>query len=85
MGRLQGKPVSIRVRRGREMLRPDATRPARSLQYLFQERGIPPWQRAHWPLVYVGETLGAVAGLAIGAEFLAHAAEPGLRLDWHPA
>lgn len=84
VGKLQGQSVSIRVRRGREMLRPDAARPTRSLQYLFQEHGIPPWQRPHWPLVYIGETLAAVAGIAVDGEFLAGKGEPGLRLEWCP-
>jgi tRNA(Ile)-lysidine synthase len=84
LGRMQAQPVSVRLRRGGEMVCPDAARPARSAQYLFQEHGIPPWQRPHWPLVYIGESLAAVAGIAVGSEFLAGKDEPGLQLEWCP-
>ncbi len=68
-------PVTVRLRRGEEVLRPDAARPARSLRYLFQDAGIPPWQRAGWPLLYCGKTLVAVPG--IGVESAWHATPDG--------
>ncbi|HMC13902.1 MAG TPA: tRNA lysidine(34) synthetase TilS, partial [Gallionellaceae bacterium] len=80
--KLAAAPVTIRLRHGAEILRPDAARPARSLRYLFQEFGIPPWQREGWPLLYCGETLAAVPG--IGVECACHAApgEEGVKLIW---
>lgn len=74
--------VTIRLRRGAEILRPDAARPARSLRYLFQEYGIPPWQREGWPLLYCGETLAAVPGIGVECAFLAAPGEEGVKLIW---
>jgi tRNA(Ile)-lysidine synthase len=79
---LKAAPVTIRLRRGEETLRPDAARPARSLRYLFQECGIPPWQREYWPLLYCGETLVAVPGLGVESEYRAAPEEAGIVLSW---
>jgi tRNA(Ile)-lysidine synthase len=57
----------------------------RELRDLFQEAGIPPWQRSRLPLVLdAGNVLLAVGDLWIsdvGAELFARA---NARLDWHP-
>lgn len=75
-------PVTVRCRRGEEILRPDAARPARSLRYLFQEHGIPPWRREHWPLLYCGETLAAVPGIGVGCAYRATPGEEGVVSSW---
>jgi tRNA(Ile)-lysidine synthase len=56
----------------------------RTLKALFQERGVPPWLRPRIPLVYRGERLVAVAGVAACGPPPAPG-EPGLRLDWRDA
>jgi len=56
-----------------------------SLKKLFQEQGIPPWERSRIPLIYVQDRLAAVAGLWICAPFLAGPAESGFLIDWLPA
>ena len=43
---------------------------------------MPPWLRADWPLVYCGERLVAVPGLALDAAWRAAPGEPGLVLGW---
>ncbi len=80
--KLAGASVSIRPRERDDTLRPDAARPARSLRYLFQEHGIPPWQRAGWPLLYCGARLVAVPGIAVDCDWRAAAGTPGLVLRW---
>ena len=40
--KLDGEPVTVRLRRGGERLQPDARRPRRSLKNLLQEARIPP-------------------------------------------
>ncbi len=82
--RLQAAPVTIRTRDGGERLRPDSARPTRSLKYLFQEAGIPPWQRPYWPLVYCGEILVAVPGVALEAAYRARPGELGVEVKWRP-
>jgi len=80
--KLAGASVTVRLRHGEEKLRPDASRPARSLRYLFQEHGIPPWQRAGWPLLYCGETLAAVPEIGVDSTWRASPEEQGLVLRW---
>jgi len=75
-------PVTIRLRQGEERLRPDTARPERSLQYLFQEAGVPPWLRACWPLLYVGEKLAAVPSIAVDCTCQPAPGESGFRPEW---
>lgn len=85
--KLAAAPVTVRLRGGAGLrvearLRPHAARPARSLRYLFQEYGVPPWQRAGWPLLYCGETLAAVPGIGVECGFRAALGEAGVVLRW---
>jgi tRNA(Ile)-lysidine synthase len=83
--KLNAAAVTIRLRQGEERLRPDAARPARSLKYLFQEHDVPPWQRGRWPLIYCGETLAAVPGIAVATEFRARNGESGVVAEFAEA
>jgi tRNA(Ile)-lysidine synthase len=69
---------SLRTRGGGERLQPDARRPRRTLKNLFQEAGVPPWQREALPLLYCGEALAWVPGIGIDARFQAPRGAPGL-------
>lgn len=77
---LRGGPLGIAWRRGRERLKVGPATPSRSLKNLYQERGIPSWERERLPLVYRGDLLVYAAGLGIDAR-VPHA-EPGIRLNW---
>ena len=77
---LRGGPLSIAWRRGRERLKVGPATPSRSLKNLYQERGIPSWERERLPLVYRGDILVYAAGLGIDARV--PQAEPGIRLNW---
>ncbi len=57
--------VLISFRRGGERLKPVGRAGTRQLKKLFQEVGIPPWERARIPLIYIDERLAAVSGLWI--------------------
>lgn len=76
--RLQMAPVTLRLRQGGATLRVGGH--ARSLKQLYQQHAIPPWQRAGWPLLYSGETLVAVAGLAVADEWRAQEGEISCKL-----
>jgi tRNA(Ile)-lysidine synthase len=54
--------VTVRFRRGGERCRPAGRRHNRELKKLFQEAGVPPWERDRIPLVYVRESLAIVVG-----------------------
>ena len=77
------QPALVRFRRGGESLRLAGGSHTRELRDLFQEAGVPPWQRGRLPLVLDGEgTLLAVADLwtsEAGAEQLARV---DARLEW---
>ncbi len=86
LAKLQLAPVTLRQRRGGESLRPHANSATRTLKNLLQEHCVPPWQRDRWPLLYCGDELVCVPGVAIAAAYQAAAGEaavlPGLSM--HP-
>jgi tRNA(Ile)-lysidine synthase len=82
--RLGAGVVSVRLRRGGERLQPDPRRPRRTLKNLFQEAGIPPWQRDRLPLVYCGDDLVWVPGLGVDCRYRAGTRAPGVALEWQP-
>jgi tRNA(Ile)-lysidine synthase len=69
--KLDAGEVTVRLRSGGERLQVDAKRPRRTLKNLFQEAGIPPWERKRLPLLYCGRELVWVPGLGVDARFLA--------------
>ena len=74
--------VTIRLRAGGERLRPQAKRPARTLKNLLREAGVPPWLRAHLPLIYVADALAWAAGIGADAAYQAGPGEPGWLISW---
>jgi tRNA(Ile)-lysidine synthase len=74
--------VSIRLRSGGERLRQGVGRPRRTLKNLLREAGVPAWQRAGLPLVYVDESLVWAAGIGADSDFLAKPSEPGWLISW---
>ena len=61
--------VEVRYRRGGERIRLCGHAHHKSLKKLFQERGVPPWQREHVPLLYIDGELAAVTGIGVAAAF----------------
>lgn len=76
--KLQRAPVTLRLRSGGESLRPHPNAAKRSLKNLLQERGVPPWRRERLPLLYCGDELVSVVGVAVAAEFQAEEGEAAL-------
>jgi tRNA(Ile)-lysidine synthase len=77
-----GKNLSIRLRAGGERLQPDPKRPRRTLKNLFQEAGVPPWERERLPLLFCGEDLVWAPGLGVDARYQARAGAPGVLPEW---
>jgi tRNA(Ile)-lysidine synthetase-like protein len=71
----------LRLRRPGDRIRLNERSGHVTLKNVFQTHAIPPWQRAHWPLVCDDERVIAVVGLAVDARY---AAEVGLLLEWKP-
>ena len=80
LAKLQRAPVTIRLRQGGEALRPHPNAATRTLKNLLQEHHVPPWRRDRLPLLYCGDDLVCVLGLAIAAEYQAAAGEAGIQL-----
>ena len=75
---LQRAPVTLRLRCGGETLRPHMDAATRSLKNLLQEHQVPPWQRERLPLLYCGDELVSVIGVAISAGYQARQNEEGV-------
>lgn len=61
--------IVIKHRTGGEKIRLPGRAGHHSLKNLYQEAGIPPWEREKMPLVYLNGQLAAVGGRWISAEF----------------
>ena len=77
--------LSIRFRQGGEQFRPVGDRHSRSLKKWLQTAKIPPWQRNRLPLLYLDDTLAAVADRVIDSRFAASDDQPGWVLQWQKA
>ena len=75
----------VRLRSGGERLQLDARRPRRTLKNLFQEVGVPPWERGRLPLLYYGDNLVWVPGLGVDAKFCSTGRSPGIQPEWRCA
>jgi tRNA(Ile)-lysidine synthase len=76
------KPFTIRLRAGGERLQPDARRPRRTLKNLFQEAGVPSWERERLPMLFCGDDLVWVPGLGIDARYQVGEQAQGLVPEW---
>lgn len=65
----QKAKVTIKFRSGGEKIRLPKRKENHTLKKLFQEAGIPPWERDLIPLIYMNGKLAAVGDLWISADF----------------
>lgn len=61
--------IAVKARSGGEKMRLPGRTGHHALKNLFQEAGIPPWEREATPLVYLDGKLAAVGDLWISADF----------------
>jgi len=80
--RLRERELTVALRRGGERLQPDARRPRRTLKNLFQEAGLPPWERERLPMLYCEGQLVWVPGIGVDAAWRAPAGAPGIVPAW---
>jgi tRNA(Ile)-lysidine synthase len=80
--RLKDKALQVRLRSGGERLQPDARRPSRTLKNLFQEAGVPPWERERLPLLFCGKDLVWVPGLGADSGYAAAKGVDGIIPEW---
>ena len=55
--------------------------PARTLQYIFQQNKIPPWERKNYPIVYLNNKVVSIPGIAIDINYLCKNNEAGLSFE----
>ena len=77
-------PLTVRLRRGGERLKPAGDRHTRDLRDLFQTGQLPPWQRAACPLIYRDDELIAVADRWINEAGRALFDKYAMQLRWCP-
>jgi tRNA(Ile)-lysidine synthase len=82
---LKDKAWQIRLRSGGERLQVDARRPRRTLKNLFQEAGVPPWERERLPLLFCGNDLVWVPGLGADSGYAAAEGAAGIIPEWRPS
>ncbi|MGR9052212.1 MAG: tRNA lysidine(34) synthetase TilS [Gammaproteobacteria bacterium] len=81
-GLWRSSQVCIRFRQGGEKIALPGRNGRHTLKKLYQERGIPPWERPRVPLLYIDGRIAAVADLWISAEFYVETGSGCVRLVW---
>nr|VFJ61247.1 MAG: tRNA(Ile)-lysidine synthase [Candidatus Kentron sp. FW] len=76
--------VEVRFRQGKEQCRTTAGGCTHRLKKLFQEHGVPPWERDRNPLIFVAGQLAVVAGLWVCHPFEVSGDESGWVFRWIP-
>jgi tRNA(Ile)-lysidine synthase len=76
----QNAAVTVKARHGGEKIRLPGRKGSHALKKLFQEAGIPPWERESIPLIYLNDQLAAVGDLWISADFYSEEMEGCIRL-----
>lgn len=84
-GRLYSGTVTIGWRHGGETLALPGRAGHHALKKLYQEVGLPPWERRRRPLLYIDGQLAQVAGLWTDSRFACGENEQGIRFEWSPA
>jgi tRNA(Ile)-lysidine synthase len=80
--RMESSEITVRLRSGGEKLQIDPQRPRRTLKNLFQEAGVPPWERARLPLLFCRTELIWAPGLGVDARYRARRGAPGILPRW---
>lgn len=70
--------VSVRLRSGGERIRLPGRKHSSSLKKLFQQHGIPPWERNQLPLIYCEDEIAAVVPWLVSDRFKAKPGESGI-------
>lgn len=77
-------PLTVRLRRGGERIKPAGDAHTRELRDLFQQARVPPWLRSRCPLIHERDELIAVADLWISERGRQRLDALRARPRWHP-
>jgi len=84
LARLFAADVVVRSRAGGERMRLGPGRPSRALKSVLREAALAPWERAALPLVFAGDALAVVPGVAVDPAFRAGPGATAGVLVWTP-
>ena len=76
----QSSVITVKARRGGEKICLPGRQGSHALKNLFQEAGVPPWERETIPLVYLDDKLAALGDQWISAEFYSEQRDGCIRL-----
>ncbi|MBK8815086.1 MAG: tRNA lysidine(34) synthetase TilS [Methylococcaceae bacterium] len=76
----QNSTITVKFRSGGESVRLPGREGRHALKNLFQEAGIPPWERIQIPLIFLDDQLAAVGERWITAEYYSESREPCIRI-----
>lgn len=82
--RCAGARITVGFRRGGERCAPAGRGEHHALKKLLQEAGVPPWQRARIPLLFVDDQLAQVVGHWACRPFAAAEHEEAIFIRWLP-
>jgi len=74
--------IVIKFRQGTEKIKLPGREGRHTLKKLYQEKGIPPWERNSIPLIYLNNQLAAIANLWISAGFFIDQQQSCYQIDW---
>ncbi len=81
-GKIENARISVQYRLGGEKIQPNNNAHSKTVKQLFQERGVLPWVRGRFPLIYVNETLAAIPGVCVDINYAAEIDEPSWQIVW---
>ena len=77
---IKNSPFILDWQHKARVIRPSRSRHNRTIKNLFQESGIPSWERCRLPYVYLGDDLVCIPGLAVEKAYAASGTEIGLEI-----
>jgi len=79
---LRERPLEVRARTGGERFKPHAMRPSKRLKHLYQEAGVPEFERGALPLLWRDDRLIYVARIGADARLVERGPDR-VRIEWH--
>jgi tRNA(Ile)-lysidine synthase len=76
--------IEVRFRQGGERCLPVGQGHHRPLKKLFQEWGVPSWERPRIPLIYLDHELAAIPGRLVCQPFAVPTGRASVVIHWHP-
>lgn len=74
--------ITIKFRQGKEKIKLPGREGRHTLKKLYQEHGVPPWERNIIPLIYLDNQLAAIANLWTSADFFNDQGKACYQINW---